>query len=229
MQSINESAKQVPAIAPEVATDAPAVVSGDAKVATAFIKQNKDGDLAAACDRILVAMTGNANYPSPVPTLVTLTAARDAFVAAVVANDGGTKAVVARNQARAALALALRQMAAYVQHACQGNLLCLLSSGYPAQRERSVGVVQPLLPPTGVKVRQGKASGQVLVRCAQVVSARLYQWRYATAQAPTVWTIEDTTSTSPTPSLACSRARSTCCRCAPSASAVRATGATARR
>jgi hypothetical protein len=195
MQSINESAKQVPAIAPEVVTVAPSVALGDAKVAAAFIKSNKDGELAAACDRILAAMTGNASYPAPAPTLASLTTAHDAFVAAVQANDGGTKAVVARNQARAALALAMRRLAAYVQHACDGNLLVLLSSGYPAQRQRSVGVVGPLLAPIGVKLRRGNASGQVIARCAQVRSARLYQWRYAIAQAPTMWTIEDTTST----------------------------------
>jgi len=195
MQTINESAKQVPAVAPEVATVAPAAASGDAKVAIAFIKSDKDGDLAAACNRILTAMTGNAGYSAPVPTLASLTTAHDAFVAAVQANDGGSKAVVARNQARTTLALAMRRLAAYVQHACEGNLLVLLASGFPAQRQRSAGVVQPLPAPTGLKLRQGNASGQVIARCNQVRSARLYQWRHATAEAPTMWTIEDTTST----------------------------------
>ena len=197
MQSVNESAIQVSAAVAAEGTPVPAVAAkpGNAKVATTFIGRYKDVDLAAAIARILVAMAGNVAYPSPVPTLATLTTAGDAFVAAVHGNDGGTVAVVRRDQTRASVEELLRELAAYVQHACQGDLLRLLSSGFPAQRQRSAGVEQPLLPPTVVKLRNGNASGQVIARCAHVRSARLYQWRYATAQAPTVWTLEDTTST----------------------------------
>ena len=198
MQSVNESAKQdsaaVSAEGSPVPVPVPVNKAGKAKVATTFIQRDKDTDLAAAIAHILAAMMGNAAYPAPAPTLAALTTAHDAFVAAVDANDGGVRAVVARDQARAELEEVTRQMAAYVQHASMGNRLTLLASGFPAQRDRSAGVVQPLSPPTGLQLRHGKASGQVIVRCARVRSARLYQWRYATAQAPTVWTVEDTTS-----------------------------------
>ena len=196
MQSVNESAKQDSAAASAEGTPAPAPAanSGKAKVATAFIVKDKDVVLAAAIARILAAMTGNAAYPSPVPTLATLTAAHDAFVVAVEANDGGVRAVLARDEARENLAEVVWQMAGYVQHACKGNRLTLVTSGFAAQRDRSPGLEQPLSPPAVLKVRQGKASGQAIVRCARVRSARLYQWRYATAQAPTVWILGDTTS-----------------------------------
>ena len=137
---------------------------------------------------------GQCSVPAPAPTLAKLTNAHDAFVAAMEANDGGAKAVLARDQAREVLEGVVWQLATYVQHACQGNRLVLLTSGFTAQRLPSAGVAQPLAPPTALKVRLGRASGQASVRCARVRSARLYQWRYATAQAPTVWTLGDTTS-----------------------------------
>ena len=56
---------------------------------------------------------------------------------------------------------------------------------------------QPIGPPVGLKLRRGKASGQVYMRCGRVPGARLYQWRYALGQTPTAWTLGDTsTSTS---------------------------------
>ena len=169
------------------------VKPGHAKVAIRFVTQFKDRDLVAAIARILAGMTGNAAYPSPSPSLAELTAVRDAFEVAVLANDGGTRAVVARDQAREPAEAVLRELAAYVQHACKGDLLTLLGSGFPAQRPRGAPVVQPVQAPVGLKLRRGKASGQVFLRCTPVETARLYQWRFASVQAPNAWTVTDTT------------------------------------
>jgi len=190
------SVKQGSAAVPAEGTPAPvpAAKPGRAKVAVTFIGSSKDGDLAAAIAAILAAMTGNPTYPSPTPTLATLTNTGDAFVAAVQANDGGTAGVVRRNQARQAVEEVLRELAAYVQHASQGNKLRLLSSGFPAQRDRGAAVKQPIGPPVGLKVVRGKASGQLFVRCKRVPSARLYQWRYASAAVQGAWTLADTSS-----------------------------------
>jgi hypothetical protein len=196
MERVNVGAGQVSTAASVDVAAAVTANPGKAKVAVSFIGRDKDLVLAGMIAGILAAMTGNAVYAAPLPTLATLTTARDAFVAAVQGNDGGAAAVVKRNQARAAVEEVLRELAAYVQHACQGDLLRLMGSGFPAQSQRGVAVVQPLLPPTGLKVSRGNASGQVLVRCAQVPSARLYQWRYASAQTPTAWTLVDTSSSS---------------------------------
>jgi len=196
MDVFNVGAGQVSTAASVDVVAAATVSPGKAKVAISFIGRDKDTDLAATIAGILAAMTGNAVYATPLPTLATLTTARDAFVAAVQGNDGGAAAVVRRNQARAAVEEVLRELAAYVQHACQGDLLRLLQSGFPAQRQRGVPAEQPLPAPTGLKVRRGNASGQVKVRCERMPSARLYQWRYASAQAPTEWTLVDTSSSS---------------------------------
>ena len=196
-----ESSKAGPPDVPAegVGPAASAAGSGNASVAVGFIRANKLAELIAACLRIEKGMTGNPVYPAPVPTLATFTAARDALVAKAVACDGGAKAVVERNQARVALEGVLRGLAAYVQHAAQGNAAKLMGSGFPVQKRRGGAnglMSEPPPAPVGLRVRRGNGSGQIIVRCRTGRTTLLYQWRYATAQAPTAWTLSDTSSAS---------------------------------
>jgi hypothetical protein len=162
-----------------------------AKPAITFIGQSSDQALVVTGGRIVAAMTANAAYPVPVPTLAVLSAARDAFIAAVNANDRGKLAIAARNKAREPYQAALRQLSMYVAQNCQGDLVTLLSSGYPAQQPR--GPDAQIAPPTpgNLRVLHGPASGQLVGRCDRTAGAALYQWRYATAAAPTAYTLTD--------------------------------------
>ena len=192
MQGINASGNQVSAAVSAGGALAPVVTPGRDKVATSFMQKSKDDDLGAAIALILTGMTGNAAYPSPVPTLVTLAANGNAFTAAVQANDGGTVGVARRDKARQTVVLSLRQLAAYVQHASEGDRVVLITSGFPLQRQRGGAAVQPIAAPTGLKIRRGKASGQAVVRCTRVPTARVYEWRYAPAATPNAWTLTET-------------------------------------
>jgi hypothetical protein len=194
MQGINESASQVSAAVPAGGAPAPkpVVTAGRYKVATAFAQRMKDDDLGAAIALIITGMTGNATYANPVPTLATLAAKGSAFTTAVQANDGGAGAVVRRDKARTDMEQVLRLLATYVQHASEGDRVALLSSGFPLQRQRGGAAVQPIAAPTGLKIRRGNASGQAVVRCTRVPTARVYEWRYAPAATPNVWTLSDT-------------------------------------
>jgi hypothetical protein len=186
-QSNATSAATVPVVNP------PATVTRSvlAKPAISFIVQSTDQGLIVAGGRILAAMTANPAYPVPLPTLAVLSAARDGFIAAVNGNDRGKLAIAARNKARVPYAAALRELSMYVAQLCQGDLVTLLSSGYPAQQRR--GAVVQIAPstPANVRVRQGLSSGQLVGRCDRTAGAALYQWRYATAVAPTVFTVTD--------------------------------------
>ncbi|HTA66130.1 MAG TPA: fibronectin type III domain-containing protein [Xanthomonadaceae bacterium] len=196
MQSVDESASQGSAAVSAEGTPAPkpVVTPGRFKVATSFVLTFKDDDLSAAIALILTGMTANAVYPNPVPTLATLAAKGSAFAVAVQANDGGTKAVARRDQARVDVVEVLRQLAPYVQHASAGDRVALLSSGFPLQRQRGGASELPIAAPTGLQIRRGKVSGQAAVRCARVATARVYEWRFAPAATPTAWTLSDTTS-----------------------------------
>jgi hypothetical protein len=166
----------------------------NAKVAITPFSTSSDANLIVLLGRILDSMTGNANYPAPVPTLAALTAARTTFVSAVNALDRSKASTVRRNDARAAVVQMLRDMALYVQHTCGGDMAKLISSGFPAQqpRRQPIGV---LLPPQNVTLRPARVSGQILARCKAVPQASAYQWRYASALTPTVWTQPDPVTT----------------------------------
>jgi hypothetical protein len=169
------------------ATTAP----GRAKVATAFLTRSNDAALIVASGSILVAMTGNGLYPAPVPALAGIVTARNAFVAAANAPKSGTLGVIARRQLRVQLVVQLRSLALYVQQTCNGDPVIGLSSGYPLQKTRQPAGLLPA--PVNLRLARGKLSGQLTVRCDVMAQAGSYQWRYATAAAPTVWTLVDPT------------------------------------
>src|SRR4051812_2313804 len=100
-----------------------------AKAAISFLSDDSDAELIVDSGRIVAAMTGNASYPTPNPTLTEVGAARTAFITAVNQMDGSPTATAARDGARGALVGLLRQLALYVQGACQNDLTVLLSSG----------------------------------------------------------------------------------------------------
>lgn len=184
-QSNATSVSSIPPVGP------PATPIRSAKPAITFIAVSTDHDLIVTGGRILASMTGNGAYPVPLPTLAVLSAARDGFIAAVNANDRGKLSIAARNRAREPYAAALRQLSMYVALHCGGDLVTLLSSGYPAQQQRSavVKIAPPI--PANVQVGQGPSSGQLVGRCGRTIGAALYQWRYATAAAPTAYTVTD--------------------------------------
>ena len=171
-----------------------AIRSALAKPAISYIAHSSDQGLIVAGGRVLASMTGNPAYPNPVPSLAVLSAARDGFIVAVNANDRGKLAIAARDKARKPYEAVLRELSMYVAQHCRGDLVTLLSSGYPAQRGR--GPAGQIAPPTpgNLRVRQGPFSGQLIGHCKRIDGAALYQWRYATAAAPTVFTVTDTSS-----------------------------------
>ncbi|HSY41090.1 MAG TPA: fibronectin type III domain-containing protein [Polyangia bacterium] len=189
--SINDATRAtespVPAGTPANRTSKPT-----AKPATTFVSESSDVTLAVMIGRILAGMTANPAYPNPLPPLAELAAARDDFIVAVNGNDRGGFAIAARDKARGQLEGVARDLSLYVAQHCRGDLVTLLSSGFPARRTR--GARTQIAPPTPgeLLVRQGRFSGQIVGRCGRVEGALLYQWRYATVQAPTVYTVTDT-------------------------------------
>jgi hypothetical protein len=167
------------------------VGAGEARVAIDFLTRSNNADLIAAVQRILAAMTGNANYPTPVPALADIAAARTSFDAAVSSDVKSAHAIVVRKQLRTQLVGLMRSLAFYVQQTSNGDPAILATSGYPARRTRQPAGV--LSAPANLRLARGKISGQLKARCNGVARAGSYQWRYATAAAPTTWTLVDPT------------------------------------
>lgn len=162
-----------------------------AKVSTSFLTTDTDAELIVDSGRIISSMTGNASYPTPVPTLAVVGTARGNFQTALNALDGSAAATATKDQTREVLVGLLRDLALYVQQACAGDQIILLGSGYSAQKER-----QPagqLAAPENLRLRRPELSGQLKARCNPVDNAASYQWRYATSAAPANWTMADPT------------------------------------
>jgi hypothetical protein len=167
-----------------------------AKVSISFLTTDTDAELIVDSGRIISAMTGNAGYPTPTPTMAVVGAARNEFITAVNGLDGSSGAVATRDVKRDALTALLRDLSLYVQQTCAGDLTLLLSSGYTAQKQR-----QPagqLSAPENLRLRRPELSGQLGARCNPNANAGSYQWRYATSAAPTVWTMADPTTSAST-------------------------------
>jgi hypothetical protein len=107
------------------------------RVSLAFARKI-DTDLIAFTRNVITLMTGNAQYPTPSPSLKVLGIAVDALETAVHdALDGGKIAIATRNAARAELLSLLRQLASYVSGNCGADLVLLIGSGFEAVRTPS--------------------------------------------------------------------------------------------
>jgi hypothetical protein len=156
------------------------------KPSVSFLKNHADADLLATTGGILSAMTGNPHFPSPSPALPVLASALNDFSTALAnAADGGKALTVAKNARRAALAVLLRELAAYLQVACKGDLVALASSGFPHQKPHRQPVGN-LPAPANVIITFGHHTGELSGSFSPVVGASAYNWRVTTAAEPEV-------------------------------------------
>ncbi|HTD29835.1 MAG TPA: fibronectin type III domain-containing protein [Xanthomonadaceae bacterium] len=186
----NSAVPATTAAAPGTTTPAPGPKSLLAKLAIGFVGRSTDAALIAGSMRIITSLTGNANFPAPQPTVASLQAAHDAFVAMVAVLDRGNASIAKRNAARAPLQGLLRELALYVQQTSQGNRVILLSSGYPLQKSRQPTGIPAA--PQNLRLKQGN-SGSLIARCAIVPGVVSYQWRYATNAAPAAYVMPNPT------------------------------------
>ncbi|MCX6900639.1 MAG: hypothetical protein NT105_18315 [Verrucomicrobia bacterium] len=136
-----------------------------------------DGVLVETARGVLKCMTGNPAFPSPPVTMQALEAAINAFSAALAAQrQGGTMATAHKKDKRAELVALLRQLAAYVQTNCNGDLATLFSSGFKSAS--SSRAQQHLAKPIVPRLTNGN-SGQLLAKIKPIPNAKCYETRYA--------------------------------------------------
>lgn len=101
------------------------------------------------------------------------------------AADGGRTLTAIKNGKREALVLLVRQLAAYVQVACNGDMPTLLTSGFPTQKPQRQPAGIPAVP-ANLTVTFGERSGELKAVAASVAEAWTYNWQLTTAAEPTV-------------------------------------------
>ncbi|MCG3164369.1 MAG: hypothetical protein POELPBGB_00123 [Bacteroidia bacterium] len=82
-------------------------------------------------------MTGNANFLTPIPDLATFLAAITALSSAISAASGFDRnLIIAKNLRDKELRLLIKQLAAYVQSASNGDADKIISSGFELRKQR---------------------------------------------------------------------------------------------
>ena len=157
------------------------------KPAIGFLTKDGDAQLDQDTETIIASMTGNANFPTPSPTLAVITTALNAFTIALAdAADGGVEKTAIKNAKRAELVSLLRQLSSYVFATANGDMTKLLSSGFPAQKT-SRSPIGPLPAPATPVLSQGPVTGSLNALSPPVSGSYIYNWRVALASAPTTY------------------------------------------
>jgi hypothetical protein len=133
------------------------------------------------------------DFPTPPVDGPTLKAQTAAYVAAYAAalEDGGKKAMAERRRQESALIAMLRNLAHYVEIACNQNMETFLLSGFEAV-SMSPSPSKPPAQPVIVKVTPG-ATGQLVVVFSSVEQVRQYRLRYVAVPLPGAGPLESTT------------------------------------
>lgn len=144
------------------------------KVSLGFAKL-PDTELDNFAQAVIDAMTDNPSYPSPPVTMENLQASKDDFTAKMAAAQiGGPPDTEAKNTARQELLGLLRQVATYVQLACNNSMSLLLNSGFQAQSTNRAS--SPLERPGSLRIKNG-ASGDLVAGVTPVKNTSMYEGR----------------------------------------------------
>ena len=163
------------------------------KAAIAWLIQLPNIIVCSIVDSIVVAMTDNDNFPTPLPTLTVVAAANtEAKNAIAAAASGGRVLTAIMNMKMAELGAVVRPLAYYVTITANGDMAKLLSSGFPIQQP-SRQRIGPLPTPTAPVATAGNLFGSIDASTEAINGAYVYCWRVALASAPTVFVVETMT------------------------------------
>jgi hypothetical protein len=153
------------------------------------------GLLVSVVQAILQAMTGNARFPTPTPTLATVAAAlADLVKADAVAQTRAKGTAAARTAKRAILVQLVDALAGYVQGIADAdaeNAAVIIQSAGMAVRKTPVRVKRTF------DVIQGAVTGSVRVTAPVVAHRASYDWQWSTDGGKT-WQSAPSTMTSKT-------------------------------
>lgn len=123
---------------------------------------------------VLEHLTGNPNFPSPVPSLTELAEARDALANAIIAaRDRGRLACENKRLCVARMDRILSRLAAYVNSAGNGNSWVLLNSGFELVRRAEPQ--SSLVAPRSITYNRPPYAGQIDLRWSRVPGALVYE------------------------------------------------------
>jgi len=126
---------------------------------------------------VLLAMTDNANFETPEPSLETVAEALNDYEQklSMAKRRGSPEDTAAKNQARKSAEQLLKRLAFYVTHTADGDLPKLLSSGFAVSSVPQKDDVPA--PVTGIMLRDGRQQGQMRLDFDKNHSAKVYEYQ----------------------------------------------------
>ena len=143
-------------------------------------------DLANQADVIFAALTGNASFPSPTPTLAVIAAATKALRSAIAAPEGPARAP-AIEAASDALATLLQQLGQNLASTPGATPVTLATTGFKLPKT-ATRTTNPPPAPGNVRLSHGINPGEIAVHCDPADGARSYdvEWTFDANVGP--WT-----------------------------------------
>ena len=127
----------------------------------------------AAAREIFKQMAGNANFPTPLPTLVDCVKITDALDTAYqAALDGGKSFKTKQKEAEKKFDATMSQLASYVQTASSGDLTIIISSGMGVKK--TPGPEEKMPPPQGLKCLHSDVPTEAPLKWKPVKKAKSY-------------------------------------------------------
>lgn len=122
---------------------------------------------------IITKLTGNADFPSPEPSLTDYTTAIDELDSAnQAALNGGSEEILIREQKYAIAKMLTNQLGAYVEFRANGDVVKIASTGF--EHRKQPAPLPPLDQVKGLAATANVIHGQVDLRWKTVKGARIY-------------------------------------------------------
>jgi len=150
----------------------------------------RDDDVDTKAASIIKSMTGNTNYPTPVPALTAVQTALTIYEASLAtAATGNPEKTAIKDQKRRDLEALLKQLGTYVQLNCKNDLGILLSSGFEASKPPAPYGILPK--PENFKVENGPNAGTAKLSLDKIKGASSYRFEFVAAPVTdtTVWLV----------------------------------------
>ena len=142
------------------------------------------------CGTLVTKLAGNANFPSPTPSIADLTTALTELTSATIAaSRGDRELIIVRKDKERVVADMIRTLAGYITMTAEGDGAKIISSGFDLAK---LPEPQPALSrPVSFKAERGRHTGEVELSWRLVRNAASYVVEMTTSDpqlAETKWT-----------------------------------------
>lgn len=152
-------------------------------------REKTDSELIVFAQKHVTAMSGNANYPTPLPNTTEfatgLTAMQNSVQALAAAQQAVLQAVSVRDTARASLESLLSRRAAFVDVQSGGDEAKILSSGFEVRA--TGGSIGELPAPLDFLATMGDDPGEIDLTWSPVYGAKSYVVECSEHSIPPQW------------------------------------------